>query len=262
MQRSRAADAMRSKPKPYAGLLAVALAVAALARATEAGPLTPSDQAAINAYRTAIHVAETTRRPRTIESAFSAFAALREALMRIGDDHDSVIESLPDEAFDGLQRDLPGVLLNRTEVAFVEPDPAYFSRLAATRGDAVDRTFFAALTATYPESEWPVYVDSQTDYGGCVRFGSMALVDTYRLWSGFRRHYPTRYRSASGHEVDAVVMELAQSTCACDSVPEVERELEEFVRSFPKSPARPAIEQRLHDIRRGRSTIHPHCVPG
>jgi hypothetical protein len=122
--------------------------------------------------------------------------------------------------------------------------------------------FFAALTATYPESEWPVYVTPQTDYGGCVRFGSMALVDTYRLWSGFRRRYPARYRSASEHEADAVVMELAQSTCACDSVPEVERELEAFVQSFPRSQAVPAIEQRLYDIRRGRSSIRPHCIPG
>jgi len=249
---------MGSKP----GMLAAAAAIVVLAGVCDAGPLMPPDQAAIDAYRSAIRTAETTRRPRALERAFAALGRLRDALMRVGDDHNTVLESLPEEEFQGLRTELIGVFLNRTEVVYLEPDAAYFSRLAATRGDAADRVFFATLAATYPRSPWPVYVDPKTDFGGCVRFGSMALVDTYRTWSGFRRQYPTRYREASQHELDAVVIELAQSTCACEGVREVERELQEFIRIFPRLPVSPAIEQRLDDLQRGRSTIHANCVPG
>jgi hypothetical protein len=247
-------------PKPV--WLAAAAAIVVLARVSSAGPMMPSDRAAIEAYRSAFHTAESTRRPRALERAFTALAPLRDALTRVGDDHNTVLESLSDDAFERLRADLPGVLVNRNEVVFVEPDPAYFSRLAATQGDDVDRAFFAALVATYPVSEWPVYVDPKVDFGGCVRFGSMALVDTYRRWTEFRRRHPGRYQAAAIHELDAVVMELAQSNCACDSLPDVERELEEFVRSFPRSIAAPAIEQRLYDLQRGRSSIRAHCVPG
>lgn len=237
---------------------ASAAAILAFACAAGAGqPITPDR--AIKAYRSAIQAAETTRRPRAIERAFTALATLREALTRIGDDHKTALESFSDGELALLRRDLHGVLLDRGEVVFAEPDCAYFSALAQARGDAADRAFFAALSATYPGSVWPVYVDQKTDLGGCVRFGSLSLVDTYGTWVEFRRRYPGRYREAAGREADAVALQLALSTCACDSVPEVERELEQFIERFPRSAVRPAMEQRLNDLRTGRATIAPHC---
>src|SRR5262245_61357858 len=220
-------------------------------------PITP--QQAIKTYRAAIDAAETTRRPRAIEHAFTALGTLRETLMRIGDDHRLPLQSFSDLELTELRRDLHGVLLNREEVLFVEPDCAYFSGLAKAHGDAADRAFFAALSATYPQSVWPVYVDQQTDMGGCVRFGSLSLVDTYGTWLEFRRHYPGRYSAAAASEADAVALKLALATCACDSMPEVERELEQFIERFPRSPVRPAMEQRLNDLRAGKATIAPHC---
>jgi hypothetical protein len=74
--------------------------------------------------------------------------------------------------------------LAREEVVFVEPDADYFVTLARAHGDAADRAFFSALKVTYPDSVWPVYVEQQTDAGGCTRFGSGALVEAYRSWSG------------------------------------------------------------------------------
>jgi len=232
---------------------AALLACAVGARA----PLT-ADRA-IQAYRTAIQAAETSHRPRAIERAFTALANLREALMRVGDDHKTPLESFSDLELTQLRRDLHGVLLNRDEVEFVEPDCAFFSALAKAKGDAADRAFFAAFSATYPQSVWPVYVNQQTDLGGCVRFGSLSLVETYGTWLDFRRHFPGRYSAAAGSEVDAVALKLALATCACDSVPEVERELEQFIERFPRSPVRPAMEQRLNDLRAGKATIAPHC---
>ena len=55
----------------------------------------------------------------------------------------TVLESLSDEEFGRLRRELPGAIINREEVLFVEPDPDYFKRLAAARGDEADRTFWS-----------------------------------------------------------------------------------------------------------------------
>jgi hypothetical protein len=235
-----------------------ATAILAFASAAGARPSITPDQA-IKAYRAAIQAAETTRRPRAIERAFAALATLRETLMRVEDDHKTALESFTDFELARLRSDLHGVLLDREEVVFVEPDCAYFSALAQAHGDAADRAFFTALSATYPASVWPVYVDQKTDLGGCVRFGSLSLVDTYGTWSAFRRRYPGRYTAAAGRESDAVALTLALSTCSCDSVPDVERELEQFIERFPRSAVRPAMEQRLNDLRTGRATIAPHC---
>jgi len=116
-----------------------------------------------------------------------------------------VLESLTEEEFGRLKRELPSALINREEVVFVEPDPAYFAKLAAARGDSADRAFFAALKATYPEPVWPVYIEQQTDYSGCTRFGSMSLVDTFHAWAQFQRGCPDRYVAAAKHEVGLVV---------------------------------------------------------
>ena len=127
---------------------------------------------------------------------------------------------------------------------FVKPDPDYFTQLASVRGDPADRAFFSALKATYPESVWPVYVERQTDHGGCTRFGSMTLVGTYRAWFHFQRTFPGRYAAGAKKEVDAVVEHLAESTCVCGDLASIERELQGFLERlsdrFESSGDRPA----------------------
>jgi hypothetical protein len=173
-----------------------------------------------------------------------------------------VLESLPDEEFQRLARDLPGAIVNREEVVFVEPDPDYFTKLAAARGDGADRAFFSALKTTYPKSVWPVYVEQQTDYSGCTRFGSMTLVETYRAWSDFQRKFPGRYAAGAKKETDAVIERLTTSTCACGDLVSVEEELQRFLRSFPTSSARARVDQRLQALRARRSDIRANCVAG
>jgi hypothetical protein len=223
--------------------------------------LSTSDQAAVDFYRSAITSAESGRSSRAIETAFSALVSVREALMQVRGGQ-NVLESLPDEEFQRLGRDLPGAILNRDEVVFVEPDPDYFTKLAAARGDGADRAFFSAFKATYPESVWPLYVEPQTDYGGCTRFGSMTLVETYRTWFDFQRTFRGRYAASAQRETDAVIEQLTTSTCACGDLASVERELQRFRRRFPTSPARAKIDQRLQALRARRSEIRTSCVAG
>ncbi len=74
--------------------------------------LKTTDQVAVETYRSAIRSAESGRSTRGIESAFSALASMREALLEVRNGQ-SVLESLPDEDFRRLGRDLTGVVVNR-----------------------------------------------------------------------------------------------------------------------------------------------------
>jgi hypothetical protein len=223
--------------------------------------LSTSDQAAIDVYRSAIASAEAGRSPGAIEAAFSALGSMREALMQVRRGQ-AVLESLPEQEFQRLGRSLPGAILNRDEVVFVGPDSDYFAKLADARGDPADRAFFSALKATYPDSVWPRYVERQTDYGGCTRFGSMTLVETYRSWFDFQRRFRGRYAANARKESDAVIEQLTASTCACGDLASVERELQRFGRMFPTSAAGPGIAERLQAVRARRASIRTRCDAG
>jgi len=242
-------------------LLIITIALVGLRTTRGLAQLSTSDQAAVDFYRSAITSAEPGRSSRAIEAAFSAFVSMREALMQVRSGQ-NVLESLPDEDFQRLKRELPGAIVNREEVVFVEPDPDYFRKLAAARGDGADRAFFSAFKATYPESVWPIYVEQQTDHGGCTRFGGLTLVETYRTWFDFQRRFRDRYAAGAQKETDAVIEQLTTSTCACGDLASVERELQRFRRQFPTSPARAKIEQRLQALRARRSEIRTSCVAG
>jgi len=224
--------------------------------------LSTSDQAAIEAYRSAITSAKSAILPRGIETAFSTLTSLRETLLRVKDDRNTVLESLSEAELLNLERDLPGVMLSREEVVYVEPDVAYFERLATTNGDEADRAFFLALKATYQGTVWPVYIEQQTDYSGCTRFGSMSLVDVYRVWSEFRGKYPDRYTAQAKTEAGHVLEELTTSTCACGDVAEIVQELKRFRARFPTSPVRSKIDARLEALRTHRSNIRTYCRSG
>jgi hypothetical protein len=221
--------------------------------------ISPPGSAAIGAYRTAITSAEAGLKAGAVEAAFSALASVREALLGPAATQGTVLESLSDEAFERVAA-LPGAIINRDEVVLVEPDPEYYVKLAAAHGDAGDRAFFAALKATYPKSVWPVYVDQLTDLGGCTRFGSGALVDTYRRWSAFQRTFPMRYVVAARKEVHDVSARLTESICACGDVASVQDELQRFLAAFETSPIGAKVKRRLQNVRAGRPAIRANCT--
>lgn len=238
----------------------MAIGVTVLAPSAAMAQMTSSDRETVAAYRSAIRSADSGMADQAIEAAYARIVPLRKALMRVRADRDTVLESLSDAEFARLVHELPGVLINREEAVFVKADVDYFTRLAADHGGDADRAFFAALKATYPDSVWPAYIEQETDYSGCTRFGSMSLVDSYRAWSGFQRRYPGRYAAAVRREIDAVLTALTGSTCACGSLEDVEKELKRFNSSFPASAGRARIDQRLQAIGEHRSGIRAHCI--
>jgi hypothetical protein len=216
-------------------------------------------QATIEAYQEAIALARSSSG--FIEQALNALLTMADALMQVQDGK-RAIEALTDDDFKTLEKSLPGAVIFREEIAGVKPDVPYFARLAARLGDAADRAFIAALSATRPESVWPVYLERQTDYSGCTRFGSLALVRAYRDWSTFAEHHPGRYVQAAKNELDDVSQQLTGSTCACGNAASVRTELERFIRDFGAAPIRSHVEQRLDAVKQGRSEIRMNCVSG
>ena len=219
-----------------------------------------ADRTVVDAYRTAIKRAESSNQLREIEAAFKAVTPLRDMLLAKRNGK-TVLESLPEADFQVLAS-LPGAAIGRNEILYVEPEVDYFMKAATARGESVDRTFFSALRATRPDSVWPVFVERQTDYSGCVRFGNMALIDAYRAWSEFPRQFPGRYADGAKRELDAVVKELTSSTCVCGDAASVELELKRFLADFPPSPVRTQVDQRLRAVQEGRSNLKFKCVSG
>ena len=215
----------------------------------------------IDTYRVAIQLAQKEPSGGQLEAAFDAIGPLRDALALSRDGGDSSLELLSEQEFTALRRELVGLLVNREEVVFVEPDVVFFRRLAA-RGDRADRAFFAALSSTYPESVWPVYIEQQTDFSGCTRFGSGTLVSTYLTWVAVKRQYPKRYEEASSSHLDDIINQLAESTCACADRASVEKELTEFLRRAEASDARTRVEARLAAVRSDRAKFRFTCVSG
>jgi hypothetical protein len=223
---------------------------------TVVGQLAPPARVAIDAYKVAVAAAASKPRGQTIEPALKAFHEMQSALTR-----NDLLESLADAQFAEV-RALKGVVANRDEVIYIRPDVEYFLRLARTHGDEADRAFFEAFKATYPDSVWPVYLEQQTDAGGCTRFGSLDVVRAYARWADFRRRYPSRYRDDARKEQGAALEALTRSTCACGEPEAVERELEHFLRTVHQAMPRAAVADRLQAVRAGRSGIRAQCIGG
>lgn len=224
--------------------------------------LSASDREIVEAYLSAVTSAESATSPQGIESVFFSLMALRRMLNRVQEDRNTVLESLSETEFLHLKGELPSVLIQRQEIVYVEPNTDYFVRLAAKSGNDADRVFFAALKASYPKSVWPVYIRPQTDYSGCTRFGSMSLVETYRVWSEFRKKYPHRYIAQAKTQVEHVLDKLTTSTCACGDAVGIIQELEQFRKLFPATSVQPMIDTRLESLRDHRSNIRINCQSG
>jgi hypothetical protein len=215
----------------------------------------------IDAYRSAIRTATTNPYPGALEAALDRLDALRDTLMGLRTNSTPLLESMSDVEFKEIAS-LPGAIVNRDEVLFVNPDPDYFLRTASTFGDAADRAFFTAYTSTYPDSVWPAYDTQQTDYSGCTAFGEGRLVGAYRTWSDFRRTYPSRYRRRANAELEQVGERLTESTCACGDKASIEREMQQFLRAFPRASVAAAVRTRLRALTGGRSNVRLRCLSG
>jgi len=127
----------------------------------------------------------------------------------------NVLERLTAGDFQKVVLKMEGFLVNREETVYVEPDPGFFLALAKRFGDRASIDFFEAFRKTAPDA-WPVYIQQQTDYSGCARFGSLSLVETYGRWTAFRTEHPKRYSAEVAVFLRRVEEELTEGNCACE----------------------------------------------
>jgi hypothetical protein len=191
----------------------------------------------------------------TVEVAYARFRRLRAAVF-------GVVEDLSDAEYSRLEKMAPGLIMLRQEAVWVEPDPAFFLKLAKTHGRAVDRAFFEAYNHTRSHPAWPVYIHQQTDFSGCTLFGNGELTTTYGIWREFRRKYPDNYPSSVAEILKDVEGNVAGSLCACGDEESVIRELSEFAKRFPDLPVAAAAARRAREVREHRSEFKFHCHAG
>ena len=86
---------------------------------------------AIDRYRAAIQLAQKDPSRGQLEAAFLSIEPLRQSLVSSRDGALSVLESLSEQEFTALSRELAGLAVNREEVVFIKPDGAFFRTLAA-----------------------------------------------------------------------------------------------------------------------------------
>jgi hypothetical protein len=239
----------------YIAFLVALLAGATVATAQQTdtiAALSPDAQRAVSAYRTAVIAAEAGGKG-TLEQAFTALATVRDILLQ-----DGTLAKLSDADYTRLVSLLRGAIINRRGTEFVQPDVNFYAQLASAKGDAADKAFFSTLKGTYPESLWPIYVQAQNGTS-CTRFGSLSLVNGYATWLQVQQSHADRYTIPVEDEIDAVLLELSDGSCACGTLADVEKELTAFNTRFPQASIRPDLEGRLADIRKGTSGIEASC---
>lgn len=157
---------------------------------------------------------------------------------------------------------MKGYFVNREEVIFAEPDPVFFLALAKRANDQSSIDFFENLNKTKPGGIWPVYVQQQTDFSGCIRFGSMSLLETYTLWDAYMNKYPSRYADEVHSILGDVRSDLSTGTCACDSAKLAIDEFEAFIQAHPNAEITSRLRERVNQYKQGKSDLREHCISG
>jgi hypothetical protein len=172
-----------------------------------------------------------------------------------------VVSDLSDADYDTVVVRMTGFFVNRNEVEYAKPDPAFFLARARARADTVSIAFFTAYQQTVPQGILAVYFEPMTEYSGCVKFGSLALVEAYGRWIAYRDAYPNRYAGESRDFIRRIETILTAGDCACAEKDSVLKELNAFVAAFPKAPIADRVRQRIAAVEVDQAHIRYNCAP-
>jgi hypothetical protein len=242
---------------------ACSLSTAGLGGELPANRQAPAIPEAVEAYSRELNIISSDANPKMgleglLRLGRKAAAALLQPPTHGGAD---VLERLSDEDFHKVVLKMKGFAVNRAESLYVEPDPRSFLALAKRSGDQASVDLFEAYTKTGPEAH-PIYIEQQTDYSGCIRFGTMSLVDSYKQWDAYGNKYANRYANEVKDFIRDIEEELTNGTCACEGKEAVLREFAAFIRAFPRSRITTRVRERIRQIQEGKSDMRWHCISG
>ena len=217
---------------------------------------------AVSDYNSTIAAVRAGRAP--VEQALDKARTLERDLMyeRAEDGLSSLERMTPTDRLQFAQR-VPGIQLWYHETQGVEIDPAFFLDLANKYGSEADRQFFSNYRLTFPAGYgWPGYIEQQTDYSGCTKYGSRALSDVYGRWVVFRDRFPGHYVQQATDIYSGVEGEFTRGTCACGDAESVVGEFAAFVARYPGDAIAPRVTQRLNEVIDGTTDIKFNCISG
>jgi hypothetical protein len=225
----------------------------------QAGQQAPAIPRAVDSYARLLEalMGSAARKP-TVESVLGTGRLAAETLAG----ETGVLEDLTDEDYQTVVQKMIGFKVGKDPIVYVEPDPDAFIKLAQEYGKAHDVAFFQRYKQTIPDGVWHVYIQPVTADSGCVRFGSLTLVESYARWTAFRQQFPKQYL----REVEQLLVDLddtlVEETCACGSAEDVVKELSAFVKELPDAAIAPRVRERLEKVRQGTSDITFGCKGG
>jgi hypothetical protein len=173
-----------------------------------------------------------------------------------------VIENFSQADYEFIEKNMKGFIVNREEVIVVQPDSAFFLKLANRVGTEKDRLYFTFLNELYEGHFWPAYIDLQTDVGGCTRYGEGILSNLFGKGKALLPKVNGYYAEEVKKELSNISSQLAAGRCACGNQESVVKELRLFLELNKESEIAGKIKNRLDDVEKSKSDIEFNCVGG
>ena len=175
-------------------------------------------------------------------------------------EHIDELEGLSESDFILFKKRMRGFFVNREEIIFVKPDNEFFLKLAKEKGGKIDVDFFELRSKLLPDSVWPAYIQPQTDYSGCTKFGTGKMTGLYGEMNRFRRENVEEYTFFISEQL-LDLKEHLTGNCACGDAASVKKELQLFIKAYPKDAIIKKIKKRLRTIDSDKN-FRPNCHSG
>jgi hypothetical protein len=185
-----------------------------------------------------------------------AWNAAEAMMTSYSDKQPPYIMRVNDQVFASIQEKLPGLVLVRDSEDFrIYTDDEYFMKISLEKGSKADIDFFS-LQVQQSKDGCPNYTDS-----GCIKYGSLILVDNYSKWLNYRKKYPECYMDETQRELFSIRIHFLDgyNLCSCHGSKEVLKEFRVFLKMVDDPALKEAVRWHIGKIEKGTSKIKFNC---